>query len=374
MSYRAQVSSTPQQLAYGSQKENLTLTNVGSNTVYLANDSSVTPGSDLTLDVGGSILVEPGVIIWGVCNSGYKSQIAVTSQVGERFAYGTSSTRPISSAAIAAAVNNRITGQVVYDSTLASQFGSIQIVLQKAGTVSITANTYVISYTDYTAPIPAGALSYAYGANQVSGNTQTVQVTIAQTTTSSNVPAVSVTFPTRGYGGTWSITPITSAITAGELILDIVGQAATVLRPIVWTNPECIGGDASGTWAQQGNLYSRSSTTTYSGGGGSTSFYDFLLPPMNGSTILSVQYSVAGAGSPVGTWQLYANTATLPGFVLTYSKVAITDVLFTSPSTGSYAFYKTYDYLPRNPLYLRFGLSGTASMQSFTMNIGGNDS
>ena len=374
MSYRAQETSTPQQLAFGSQKENITLTNVGANTVYLANDSSVTAGSDLTLDVGGSILVEPGVIIWGVCNSGYKSQIAVTSQVGERFAYGTSSTRPISSGAIAAAVNNKITGQIVYDSTLASQFGSIQLVLQKAGTVSITANTYVISYTDYTAPIPAGALSYAYGANQVSGNTQTVQVTIAQTTTSSNVPAVSVTFPTRGYGGTWSITPITSAISAGELLLNIVGQAATVLRPIVWTNPECLGTDSTGGWSQQGNLYSRSSTTTYSGGGGSALTYDFLLPPINGSSLISVQYAVAGAGAPACTWQIYANTATTPGFVLTYSKIAITDVLYSSATTGSFAYYKVFDYLPRNPLYLRLSIAGTASMTSFVINVGGNDS
>ena len=373
MSYRAQVTDTPQQLAYGSQQDNLTLTNVGGNTVYLSNDSSVSAGNDLTLDVGGSILVEPGVVIWATCNKGYKSQIAITSQVGERFAYGTSSTRNISSTVFGSAVNSALSGQIEYDTTLASQFGSVQLVLQRAGALPITANSYIISYTDYTAPVPQTALSYAFGANQVSGNTQTVQVAIDKTTASSNVPAISVTFATRGYGGTWSVKPITSAIAAGELLLNIVGQSDTVARPIVWVNSECIAGDATGLWVQGGQLYSRSSTTTYSGGGASTLFYDFLLPPTNGNTLLSVSYSVNGAGAPVGTWQLYAATQTAPGFVLTNVKTPITDVLYTSSTTGSYFFTKSYDFLPKNPIYLRFGLAGTASMQSFTFNIGGND-
>ena len=187
------------------------------------------------------------------------------------------------------------------------------------------------------------------------------------------MPAISVTFATRGYGGTWSVKPITSAIAAGELLLNIVGQSDTVARPIVWVNSECIAGDATGLWVQGGQLYSRSSTTTYSGGGASTLFYDFLLPPTNGNTLLSVSYSVNGAGAPVGTWQLYAATQTAPGFVLTNVKTPITDVLYTSSTTGSYFFTKSYDFLPKNPIYLRFGLAGTASMQSFTFNIGGND-
>ena len=374
MSYRAQVPDVATLILNGGSPNPLMVTNVGNNTVYVSENGAVTAPSDQQVDVGGSLVVNPKSQLWAVCQSGLASSLAVTTNVGQRFAYASASSRPISTTNWTQSygpTNGYPTSILTYDTTLATQFGSIQIVLSRTDRNSgiTNPNTYIVTYTDFVAPLPVNQYG-TYGANAVSGNQQQVMITTAGYPTNENRPIFSVTFPTRGYGGTYSIRPLTDTVSG--LTVEVLGQAQTITAPKVWVNPIALEAVSNGQWTQDGNLYSRLDTATYSGGFSSPNYYDFLLPPTNGATQLSVTYTVSGGGAPASSWQLYSYVGYQSSFIETFGKVATSNVLSTDTTTGAgKTFTVNLAFIPRNPTYLRYGLGGTASMTSCQITIGG---
>jgi hypothetical protein len=140
MSFRAQVSDVATLILPGNSANPLMVTNVGSNTTYISENGAVVAGQDQLLDVGGSIVVSQNSQLWAVCASGQVSSLAVTKNIGQRFAYAATAARPISSTALTqsygptGAGGSAYRGYLYYDTSLASQFSSVQIVLSRSDT------------------------------------------------------------------------------------------------------------------------------------------------------------------------------------------------------------------------------------------------
>jgi len=219
MSYRAQVPDTATLILNGGSDKPLMVTNVGSNTVYVSENGSVTAGTDQLLDIGGSLVVNPKSQLWAVSPQGFTSSLAVTTNVGQRFAYAAAASRPISSTLLTksygptGAGGTAIRDSIIFDNSLASQFSSVQIVLSRNDTrlVLPVANTYIVTYTDYVAPINNYNATTTYPVIQ-NGQQQQVMITNALFYQTTPQPIWSVTFPTRGYGGSYSIRPLTDTL------------------------------------------------------------------------------------------------------------------------------------------------------------------
>jgi len=378
MSYRAQVPDTATLILNGGSDKPLMVTNVGSNTVYVSENGSVTAGTDQLLDIGGSLVVNPKSQLWAVSPQGFTSSLAVTTNVGQRFAYAAAASRPISSTLLTksygptGAGGTAIRDSIIFDNSLASQFSSVQIVLSRNDTrlVLPVANTYIVTYTDYVAPINNYNATTTYPVIQ-NGQQQQVMITNALFYQTTPQPIWSVTFPTRGYGGSYSIRPLTDTLSTG-LTVQIVGQSESVTEPKIWVNPYALESTSNGYWLQTGNFYSRLDNSSYSGSGGTTpNYYDFLLPPTNGQSQLSVEYTFGGGGGPIATWQLYSYVGYSVSTVETFGKVATSNILSTATLPGTYNFTTSFNFIPKNPTYLRFGLTAYSSMSSCQITIGG---
>jgi hypothetical protein len=336
MSYRAQVTATPQQLAYGSQKDNLLLTNVGSNTVYLSNDSSVTSGSDLVLDVGGSILVEPGTIIWGVTQSGLTSQISIVASVGERFAYASQAFKIITQYTVTdlgpgAGTGNQQTGKLTFDNTFSTQYAAIGIFVTSAVTTNV---------------------SFAW-----QGTQGTIQYVMARSVSGSSNNLGGI-FPIKSFGGTWTVIPESLV---GSSTITVVGYpVAPYPHPTVWNDPKALNSTwngYSGAWNYPNQSIAVNTNVTLS------------LPALATNATIRFTGTMTGASSSFSITPYCYRSANS----LVFSSTAVQfDTAFTVSTAGAFiGSFKLTD-IPPSPLYLLLSTNATAAITSLYISVDQN--
>jgi hypothetical protein len=336
MAYRAQVSNTPQQLAYGSQKENLTLTNVGANTVYLSNDSSVTPGSDLVLDVGGSILVEPGTIIYGVCAKNLDSQVSVVARVGERFAYAAQSYKVINQYKVSdlgpgLGSGNQQTGTITFDNTFSTQYEAIGIFV----TSTVTSN---ISF-------------------QWAGSQGTAQYVMARSVTGST-NTVGGIFPIKSYGGTWTVIPESLV---GASTITIVGYPiAPYSHPTVYNDPKSLNTSWNGLSGSWNLLFQTVAVNTT---------VNINLPALAPNVQIRFTGSLAGA-TPTFSIIPFCYRSYNSGV---YSTTALQfDAGYSVSTAGGFVGSIKLTDVPPSPLYLQLQTNATGSVSALNFSIDQN--
>lgn len=338
MSYRAQVTATPQQLAYGSQVDNLTLTNVGANTVYLANDSSVTANSDLVLDAGGSILVEPKTVIWGVCQAGLTSQVAVTASVGERFAYSNQSYKVISQTTVTDlgpgyGTGNFYQGNITFDSSFSTQYAAIGIWVKSV-----------------SAP-PAGNINFTWN------NTNTIsQYAMSHLGTNQFFNGGAI-FPVSGFGGSWQVQ---ADVLIGKATITIIGYPNSfVPYPTVYNNPpNLLSGwnGSSGAW------------TLNAGAKGVSTSTQFYLPAMTGSARVTLNYSQTTAGNVVITPNAIR---TVSGVYWVATPIQYDTATITTTVNSQLVIYN-WNNIPPMPIYLQVNTDATATLNSLYISVDQN--
>jgi len=339
MSYRAQVTSTPQQLAFGSQKENITLTNVGANTVYLANDSSVTAGSDLVLDAGGSILVEPNTVIWGVTGSGLTSQVSVVAQVGERFAYSNQAYKIITQYSVTdlgpgSGTGNLQTGKITFDNSFSTQYAAIGIFISN----NVATN---VSFK-WTGSIGTQATPPEYV--MVRGGT-------------GGSATIGAIFPVQSFGGTWLIQP--DAL-VGNSNITVVGYPLAIYPyPIALSdakNLNSVWNGASGSWTYFQSSFA-SSTTSF-----------LYLPAITGSARVVMNYTQAGPGTLTTTPQI---ARTVNGLYWTASYLQYDTAVTTSTAATQFVAFNWSNVSP-TPLRLQITSDAVASLTNLYVSVDQN--
>jgi hypothetical protein len=343
MSYRAQVTDTPQQLAFGSQRENITLTNVGSNTVYLSNDSSITPGTDLVLDSGGSILVEPGTTIWGVCQSGLTSQVAVVSSVGERFAYASQAFKIIKTYTVTNlgpgfGTGSTSSGTVTFDNSFSTQYAAIGIFI----TANVAANVSLVWYTSQN--------------NSALAGTSLPEYAMLRTGTNGAYP-VGAIFPIRSFGGSYTIQP--DAL-IGTSTITIIGYPMALHNyPVALNNPLNLSSSwngASGAWTYFQSSFAVSTTS-------------FLyLPSITGTGRVVLNYTQAGPGVLTVTPQI-ARTTNSTYWTATYLQYET--AVSTNTVGAQLVAFKLTD-VPPAPLRLQITSDASASLTNLYVSVDQN--
>lgn len=277
MSYRAQVNDTPQQLAYGFQQEAMTLTNVGNNTAYLAEDSGVTAGLDLVLDVGGSITIDPEQTLWGICASNLSTQLSIVKSVGQRFAYASQSVKILSQVTRTNLGPGSGSGvqynlSIPFDNTLSTQFAAIGVFVTSG---SATAASYSFTWVNYLVTL---------------GNTiQEAPKTVYERNAGTQL-SLGAIFPVQAFGGQVTVAP--NVAVTGTVTITVIGYNTAPTYPIPYGDPYKMTNGVGYEQFNHGGTYSYRAASL-----AASTTLDVPLPATTGPISVTVAYSQNAAGN-----------------------------------------------------------------------------
>ena len=291
MSYRATINDTPQQIAWGFQQEAMTITNVGSNTVYLAEDSSVQAGLDLTLDVGGSIAIDPEQTLWAVCSSNLTSSISIVKSVGERFAYASQSNKIISQVTRtnlgpgSGGIGTGYSLSVPFDNTFSTQYAAIGVFVTSP---SATAASWSFRWNNY---LVASGTSPQEAAKTVYQKNASTQLSLG------------AIFPIQAFGGAIQVAP--NVAVTGTVTITVIGYNTAPQYPIPYGDPYLM---ANGGYEQfnHGGTYSYRATSL-----AASTTLDVPLPATTGAINVTVAYTQNAAGNVTITPYIITTSAAL---------------------------------------------------------------
>ena len=325
----------PVRILNGTQDNGVTLTNVGSVPVYIANDSSANTISQ-PLDIGGSIYFEPYSEVWGtVSDPDLQGQVTGTFNASDRFnnpAPGISYVGTFGMTSAGSSIN------YTFDlgSSAGSQFKAYKIVVRFPN--------------NGINPTTAGDYEYTVGANlNVLGqNTQTLASSILIDPTylvvTNLAPAYVIVPLTTATSGTLFITPPANTAAVGEMVMDVYGLTNAPAQLVAWSDPSLT---LANSWNKKGNTWyyaiaSLSANTSY------------FLPAVGANFTVGVTMTVATtAGQNVQIQTITASPAT------TATKYNWDSTLLAVTAAGSIANQRTYYTTPGIPLALTINVNAT---------------
>ena len=237
------ITQQPVRILNGTQSDGVTLTNVGSVVVYVANDSAATTISQ-PLDVGGSMYFEPYSELWGtVNNTTINGQLSGTFSASDRFNNPTPGITFIGSFPTTGA-GLGTNWDFDLGASGGSQFKAFKIVVRfpNNGINPTTAGDY-----EYT----VGAKLNFIGPEQ-QFLTSSILIDNSLLFVTNLTPAYVIVPLTTATSGTLFISPPTNTAAAGELVMDVYGLSNAPAQLIAWSDPSLT---LSTNWKRKGNSW-----------------------------------------------------------------------------------------------------------------------
>lgn len=333
------------QVLQGFQVDATTIVNTGTATVYVGDDSAVSPNGDLALGVGSSLVVDAGATLWAVCDKGLSSTVTVLPAYADRFGYSNSVGRQLTAVTYDGTPGTSFDYPV--DDTPESKLPSITVVLRNARSgATLGAAGWVTGY--YLIAVEEAVTDPAVGLYP--GNTHQAVWSLQSTGafTGQGQPIYAATFPNpSGRSLTVTVTP-PAGVAAGVFTIEVYSGDAPVPAVLPWVNSTAIA--TTGTsWYSAGNAYSGSVSNIT---GAATT--DVYLPTVPGPCRLVVSCTQTGAGAVTIVPRVMADITT--PFSTQY------DTFISSTAAGTLYGAATYGVWPTAPMFVRFTVPAGVSL------------
>jgi hypothetical protein len=347
-----------------------TLINSGNVTVYLGDDSTVTPGVDYALIPGASFEYAEGSTVWGITDPDAVEvgRLQVIFDSWGRFEEAGSGTRLLYNAGIDASTQKT----VAFSGTSSSVFGSVTIDVYvlpgQGGTVAgmglTSAGVIGLTWQEQQPPLLTDVVSLTVPNTQQHSAAYYIKPSGVTSIVSGAVVA-SATFPNvTGSAGAWSVSFTNMTLTAGKLGVRVYSTAAPVQQttvtgahlyqvPTLYT----ANGTVAGSYVGEGNSFSATGMTQ-----AASTTTRYIFPNLSGPVRVLFTGTQTGAGTVTGTptMQINAVTDTWQQF---------DTALFTSAAAGSIFASATYAVWPTGPMGFSVVTPAGVTLSGVTLSL-----